>query len=96
MGSGTQSLSVLPVAPDIGHLSGMSGGPVFWSTPENFGLIGFIYEGNRTSAAEDVISEPRIHFFVEVCGYQRFGEWVRELNLNSAPEAEIIDLSFQY
>jgi hypothetical protein len=96
MGSETQFLSVLPVAPDIGHLSGMSGGPVFWSTAYHFGLIGFIYEGNRTAGAQDVISAPRIHFFVELCGFQRFGEWVHELRLNSTPEAEITDLSFKY
>lgn len=31
-------------APDIGY-SGMSGGPIFWSTDDDYGILGIIYEG---------------------------------------------------
>jgi hypothetical protein len=31
-------------APDIDY-SGMSGGPIFWSTQDSYGIVGIIYEG---------------------------------------------------
>ena len=79
MGGETQFLSVLADAPATGHLSGMSGGPVFWSTADHFGLIGFIYEGDQTGPADDLIQKPRVRFFVEPCDLHEFGRWVAEL-----------------
>jgi hypothetical protein len=89
IGGDTQFLSVLNHEPKIGHLSGMSGGPVFWSTADHFGLLGIIYEGNRTGAAEDFIQSPRIHFFVDRCDYDEFSRWVAELDLKNIPPTTI-------
>jgi hypothetical protein len=38
-------------APDIDY-SGMSGGPIFWSTEENYGILGIIYEGGPGKSNE--------------------------------------------
>jgi hypothetical protein len=89
MGGETQFLSTLNDEPKIGHLSGMSGGPVFWSTADHFGLLGIIYEGSRTSATDDFIQSPRIHFFVDRCDHGEFSRWVAELDLKNTPQATI-------
>ena len=67
--------SVLSDAPATGHLSGVSGGPVFWSTADHFGLVGFVYEGDQTGPSNDMIQHPRVRFFVEPCHYHEFSRW---------------------
>lgn len=79
MVSERQFLSILSDAPATGDLSGMSGGPVFWSTADDFGLVGFVYEGDQTGVANDMIQHPRIRFFVETCDYHEFSRWTEEL-----------------
>jgi hypothetical protein len=79
VGSERQFLSILPDAPATGHLSGVSGGPVFWSTADHFGLVGFVYEGDQTGPADDMIQRPRVRFFVETCDYHEFSRWTEEL-----------------
>ena len=61
------------------NLSGVSGGPVFWSTADHFGLVGFVYEGDQTGPADDMIQRPRVRFFVETCDYHEFSRWTEEL-----------------
>ena len=56
---------------------------------DHFGLLGIIYEGNRTGAADDLIQSPRIHFFVDRCDYDEFSRWVRELDLKNTPATTI-------
>jgi len=79
VGSERQFLSILSDAPATGHLSGISGGPVFWSTADHFGLVGFVYEGDQTGPADDMIERPRVRFFVETCDYHEFARWTEEL-----------------
>ncbi len=88
-GTGQHFFSQLPDAPAIEHLSGMSGGPAFWSTEDRYGLLGFIYEGSRTGAAGDLIETPRIMYSIVPCDHQEFARWVEELDLKSAPITKI-------
>ncbi len=93
MGGETQFFSALSDAPMVENLSGMSGGPVFWSTADDFGLLGFIYEGSRTGPADDFIQHPRVHFFIDRCDYVEFSRWISELGLRTAPEATVTAVS---
>jgi hypothetical protein len=40
-------------APDIDY-SGMSGGPIFWSTEDEYGILGIIYEGGPGEGNETI------------------------------------------
>lgn len=89
IGGDGQFLSTLGDQPIIAHLSGMSGGPVFWSTADHFGLLGVIYEGSPTGAQDDLIERPRVHYFIERCDSEEFSRWVTDLDLQNAPETSI-------
>ena len=47
-----QFYSELERLPESGSLSGMSGGPVLWSTDTNFGLLGFVKEAMDVTPKE--------------------------------------------
>jgi hypothetical protein len=88
--SGTRFLSLLSEVPTTAHLSGMSGGPAFWSEGEKWGLLGFIYEGTPTAPEpNDLYGSPRVQFCLVPCDYQEFSRWVTELNLREGRIAKI-------
>jgi hypothetical protein len=63
---------------EIGSLSGMSGGPVFWSDGVKLGLLGFVKEAldvEPRSGEESIYAGPRVNFIVQHSSYETFGLW---------------------
>jgi hypothetical protein len=67
--------------PEIGSLSGLSGGPVFWSDGEQLGLLGFVKQALDLEPTdnENIYTEPRVHFLVEHATYETFGLWAEHV-----------------
>lgn len=57
--------------------SGMSGGPIFWSTSEHYGMLGIIYEGGK--GAE--LSNKSIYVFGELATAEVIKEWIAQVPL---------------
>ncbi|MCB8821920.1 hypothetical protein [Microvirga rosea] len=56
-----------------GDVSGMSGGPVFWSDGTNFGLLGFVKEAMADQSAASGLSS--VHFICQRADYQTLADW---------------------
>lgn len=67
--------------PDADVLSGMSGGPILWSTGHSWGLAGLIKEGLdlKTRKQGAIMPKPAISIEGERIGPQKIIEWIREL-----------------
>ena len=76
--SGQLSLySELDHTVQIKDFSGMSGGPVFWSTEKDYGLLGIMYEALPPNPSENSLGEsPRIVIKAELVTSERFKNWV--------------------
>jgi hypothetical protein len=64
--------------PEIISLSGMSGGPVFWSDANQFGLLGFVKEALDVApvASEGYIwGSPRVSFITQHAPYEKLLTW---------------------
>jgi hypothetical protein len=73
-----QFFSEIEARPDIASLSGMSGGPVFWSDGQNLGLLGFVKEALDVvprPGEEALYAGPRVNFIVSHVTYDTFREW---------------------
>lgn len=70
--------SELPIRPDQEDYSGMSGGPIFWSTNDNYGIFGIIYEGGIGSELADGKS---IHIYGEQANSQEIIRWISQINV---------------
>ena len=68
--------SELESMPDVRSLSGMSGGPVFWSTETRSGLLGITYEA--ASMTDGATNAPRIWIAVESLTPSIFKTWVQQ------------------
>lgn len=78
--AGNQFYAELSAQPDTKNLSGLSGGPVFWSTKDAHGLLGFVREGSKTTPCEDGFgTSPRVHFIFVPVTYQLFSQWIDEV-----------------
>ncbi len=78
-GDQLQFYSELLHAPKTGSLSGMSGGPVMWSTEEEFGLLGFVKEAMDVTpkeGEESLYEGPRVHFLCQRVDYDVLASWV--------------------
>lgn len=74
-----QFFSELPDGTTVPSLSGMSGGPVFWSVGEAFGLLGFVKETmNMTSSSgtNSPASPPQVHFLSQRVDYEILKCWL--------------------
>jgi hypothetical protein len=63
---------------DVGSLSGMSGGPAFWSDGKKFGLLGFVKEAldiEPCPGEETIYAGPRVNFIVQHATYETFAAW---------------------
>jgi hypothetical protein len=92
-----QFFSEIEAAPEFGSLSGMSGGPVFWSDGEQLGLLGFVKEAldvQPRPGEDSIYSGPRVNFIVQHASYETFGRWV-EHALAESPKrrAELDDMT---
>jgi len=73
-----QFWSEIPDRPLISHLSGMSGGPVFWSDGTAFGLLGFVKEALDVRPApgvETLHAGPKVNFICQRSSYETFAVW---------------------
>jgi hypothetical protein len=76
-GNSFQLFSALPDSPGIASFSGMSGGPVYWSSPDEYGLLGLMYEAGPPEPPVGGLAEgPRIQIFAETVTPERFALWV--------------------
>lgn len=65
-------------APPITSLSGMSGGPVFWTTAEEFGLLGIIVEALDVSPKEglhNIFGGHRVNFVCDRISFDDLVAW---------------------
>ena len=65
-------------APPITSLSGMSGGPVFWTTAEEFGLLGMIVEALDVSPTEglcNIFGGHRVNFMCDRISFDDLVAW---------------------
>jgi hypothetical protein len=63
---------------DATSLSGMSGGPVFWSDGTVLGLLGFVKEAldaETPKGESSIYSGPRVSFICERASYETFRQW---------------------
>jgi hypothetical protein len=68
-----QLFSELKQPPAHSDFSGMSGGPIFWSTETQYGMLGITYEG-------DVGSDGRsIHIFGEFAARDTILDWIAQI-----------------
>lgn len=68
--------SELSDKPSQTDYSGMSGGPIFWSTEENYGIFGIIYEGGIGSKLSDGKS---VYVYGEVATPEVIKDWLSQL-----------------
>jgi hypothetical protein len=73
-----QLFSELDAAPQNVDYSGMSGGPIFWSTEKAYGLLGIVYEGGTGSGFSD---NKSIHVFGELATPAIVKDWIKQLPL---------------
>lgn len=74
-----QFRSEIEEKPDVRSLSGLSGGPAFWSDGERFGLLGFIKEAHDVEPQPDkphLYAGPRVNFLIQHINYATFSRWV--------------------
>ncbi len=73
-----QFFSEIDAKPMSGSLSGLSGGPVFWSDGNQLGLLGFVKEAldvEPRPGEESIYSGPRVNFIIQHATYEIFSAW---------------------
>ena len=80
--------------PKVASLSGMSGGPVFWSDDTSHGLIGFVKEAMDTTSEEGggtFYVEPKVHFVCQRVDFAILEKWTQYVDTNWKTEREKIN-----
>ena len=93
-GDQIQFYSELEKKIEIECLSGMSGGPVFWSDGERYGLLGFVKEALDTPAGETLgISgnESRVHFLCQRVDFSVLTRWTNYVDEHWQAERDKIN-----
>ena len=72
--------SELEEKPDILDYSGASGGPIFWSTETEYGILGIIYE---SVAGSELIGEKAIHVSGELAKKETLKDWIKQYHQKS-------------
>lgn len=92
-----QFYSQLHTAPEVGSLSGMSGGPVFWSFEDKHGLLGFVKEATNFTAGdpEGIFLSANSHFIVERATYQSLKDWFDFIDVNWQKERDKINAAIK-
>lgn len=67
--------SELQDKPDVLDFSGASGGPIFWSTENNYGILGIIYE---SVAGSELIGDKAIHVSGELATKEIIKGWIQQ------------------
>lgn len=90
--------SALSSAPSVVSLSGMSGGPVFWSDGTYRGLIGFVKEAldiTPKEGSETFYTDPKVNFICERIDYEIIERWLKFVDENWDKEREKINVAIQ-
>jgi len=77
-GQSTQRFSLfsqLDKVPDTLDYSGASGGPIFWSTDEEYGILGIIYE---SAAGSEIFGDKSVHVSGELATPSTIKQWIHE------------------
>ena len=94
-----QFFSEIEGDPEINSLSGMSGGPVFWSDARQFGLLGFVKEALDVVPVEGekhIWAGPRVHFMVEHSPYERLLTWAEYARQHWAEQRALLNAAVQH
>jgi hypothetical protein len=70
--------SDIEAVPTITSLSGMSGGPIFWTTAEEFGLLGITVEALDVTPIEgldNIYGGPRVNFICDRTSHEDLVQW---------------------
>lgn len=86
-GSSDQVLfhSELSEKPSVVSLSGISGGPVFWSDGTKHGLIGFVKEAldvTPKEGEETFYTEPKVDFICQRVDFTILERWTQYIDMN--------------
>lgn len=76
---------------ECGSLSGLSGGAVFWSTEEHYGLAGIVKEAfdvNPKEGEESFYTNPKVNFICQRVDHAAMTRWVQHLNLHWKSERD--------
>lgn len=71
--------------PKVVSLSGMSGGPVFWSDDNKYGLIGFVKEAldvTPKEGEETFYTEPKVNFICQRVDFAILEKWTHYVDMN--------------
>jgi hypothetical protein len=74
-----QFFSAIEFKPELGSLSGLSGGPVFWSDGNQLGFLGLVKEAldvEPRPGEESIYVGPRVNFIIQHATYETFAVWV--------------------
>lgn len=89
-----QFYSELPEMPTVASLSGMSGGPVFWSDGARHGILGFVKQGRDISGSEcgeTPLTKPKVHFICQRVDYAIMERWTNYIDRKWQPERDKIN-----
>ena len=80
--SGVRMFGELDQRPDGDNLSGMSGGPIFWSHGDDWGFAGIVYNGRDIIGTEDAqansfLTNPTIWIDGEAISDEKLKEWIK-------------------
>lgn len=70
-----QIQSELDERPDVGSFSGMSGGPIFWSKSDSYGLMGVVYEGGLLEISDG----KTVIVFGEIATVEFVKRWIQQV-----------------
>ncbi|EPJ7982357.1 hypothetical protein L4Z68_001364 [Pseudomonas aeruginosa] len=70
--------SPLAEFPENVSLSGMSGGPVFWTDGDEYGLAGIVIESIDAGPDEPIYNVPMVHFSAQRVDYETLLRWAAE------------------
>ncbi len=78
----------------VSSLSGVSGGPVFWSDGEHFGLIGFVKQAldvNPVEGEQTIYAGPRVSFVCQRTSFDLFARWAEYANTEMPKRREVLN-----
>lgn len=78
----------------VSSLSGVSGGPVFWSNGEHLGLIQFVKQALDVNPVEDektIYSGPRVSFICQRTSFVLFARWAEYANMEMPKRREALN-----
>lgn len=91
--------SELPDRPSVVSLSGMSGGPVFWSDGTDYGLIGFVKEAldvTPKEGEETFYTEPKVNFICQRADFAIVERWTQYVDAHWQEERNKINAAIQH